>query len=80
MTERDENEQLEKDMAYTPGSESETQERQESPASSRATDDPEIDEGDVNLLPGTGGPDDVGDIEVDPEDLNLPGRRQNPTE
>jgi len=35
--------------------------------------DPEVDAGDVNVLPGTGGPDDVGDIEVDPEELNLDG-------
>jgi hypothetical protein len=25
-------------------------------------------------LPGTGGPDDAGDVEVDPDELNLPGR------
>ena len=35
--------------------------------------DPDVDSADVNVLPGTGGPDDVGDIEVDPEELNLDG-------
>lgn len=28
---------------------------------------------DVNVLPGTGGPDDVGDVEVDPDELNMSG-------
>jgi len=27
----------------------------------------------VKVLPGTGGPDDVGDIEVEPEDYNRNG-------
>jgi hypothetical protein len=44
-----------------------------SPADSAAFDDPEIDRDDVKVLPGTGGPDDVGDIEVEPEDYNRSG-------
>jgi hypothetical protein len=32
-----------------------------------------VDPDDVKVLPGTGGPDDVGDIEVDPDELNLSG-------
>jgi hypothetical protein len=36
-------------------------------------DDTAPDPGDVNVLPGTGGPDDVGDVEVDPDDLNMSG-------
>lgn len=40
---------------------------------SEAMDDPEIDEDAVDVLPGTGGPDDVGDVDVDPDDINLPG-------
>lgn len=40
---------------------------------SEAMDDPGIDESAVDVLPGTGGPDDVGDVDVDPDDINLPG-------
>lgn len=40
---------------------------------SEAMDDPGIDEDAVEVLPGTGGPDDVGDVDVDPDDINLPG-------
>ncbi len=40
---------------------------------SEALDDDEIDASGVRTLPGTGGPDDVGDIDVDPDDINLPG-------
>ena len=28
---------------------------------------------DVRVLPGTGGPDDVGDVDVDPDELNMSG-------
>ena len=35
--------------------------------------DDEIDSDAVKTLPGTGGPDDVGEIEVDPSELNLSG-------
>jgi hypothetical protein len=28
---------------------------------------------DVRVLPGTGGPDDVGDVDVDPGELNMSG-------
>jgi hypothetical protein len=45
----------------------------EDPSGSAATDDADIEEDDVKVLPGTGGPDDVGDIEVDPADLNMDG-------
>jgi hypothetical protein len=34
-------------------------------------DDEDIDADQVQLLPGTGGPDDVGDVEVDPADIHL---------
>ena len=45
----------------------------ESPASSDATS--EVDDGttDVQVLPGTGGPDDVGEVEVDTSEIRLPG-------
>jgi hypothetical protein len=40
---------------------------------SAAFDDPEIDAQKVEVLPGTGGPDDVGYIEVEPDDYNRTG-------
>lgn len=69
-------EQVEKDTSYSPASEQEMEAREGSPRSSEATKDPDIDQDDVTVLPGTGGPDDQGDVEVDEEDLNLDG---NPT-
>jgi len=38
-----------------------------------AMDDGDVDGDAVNALPGTGGPDDEGDVEVDPSELNLSG-------
>ncbi|WP_258034384.1 hypothetical protein [Microbacterium sp. CJ77] len=60
-----------KDRSYSPASESETESKQQDPLPDTIDDD--IDPDDVRVVPGTGGPDDVGDIDVDPEDLNLPG-------
>lgn len=60
-----------KQSTTAPGSEESTEELQHDQADSPAFDDPAIDENDVTNLPGTGGPDDVGDVEVDPADLNL---------
>jgi hypothetical protein len=51
--------ETEKDDAYSPSSERETEERQAEPV-------PSGDDG-VNALPGTGGPDDAGDVDVDDE-------------
>lgn len=52
-----------KDTVNSPSSERETAAKQgQQPA-----------EDEVNVLPGTGGPDDGGDVEVDPADLNLSG-------
>jgi hypothetical protein len=62
---------IRKDTNESPTSETDTHVKQTESAESAATDDPDIDESDVNVLPGTGGPDDVGDIEVDPAELNL---------
>lgn len=62
------------DRAYGPASEDETEVLQNSAISdSEAVDDVDIDQADIKVLPGTGGPDDVGDIEVDPAELNLSG-------
>jgi len=52
-------EQSEKDMSYSPASESETQAKQDAPADPR---DPDVDPDAVKVLPGTGGPDDPGDV------------------
>jgi hypothetical protein len=60
------------DTAYSPASERETESRQEHPSTSPATRDPEIDDDAVEVLPGTGGPDDQGDVDVDDEYFNLP--------
>ncbi len=64
-----EEDQREKDMAESPGSERETRAKQDDPP---GYDD--IDESLVRTAPGTGGPDDVGDVEVDERDIHIPGR------
>lgn len=62
------------DVTTSPGSESETEVKQdESVSASETVQDEDVDSDAVQVLPGTGGPDDVGEIEVDPEDLNLNG-------
>ena len=60
-----------KQSTTAPGSEESTEQLQHDQAGSPALDDPAIDENDVTNLPGTGGPDDEGDVDVDPADLNL---------
>ncbi len=67
-----ESDAVRKDMSYSPASESDTQHKQDDPLPETVDDD--IDPDDVRAVPGTGGPDDVGDVDVDPEDLNMPGR------
>jgi hypothetical protein len=62
------NKNLEKDMSYSPASDSETEELQDSTVP--AAVDSEIDYSKVKTLPGTGGPDDGGDIEVDDGDVD----------
>ncbi|KQX08492.1 hypothetical protein ASC59_07815 [Leifsonia sp. Root1293] len=62
----------EKDRSESPGSESETAAKQADPIPDGVDDD--IDQSQIRAVPGTGGPDDAGDIEVDPDDLNMPGR------
>jgi hypothetical protein len=67
-----ETEQVRKDISYSPASETETQHKQADPLPETVDDD--ISATDVRAVPGTGGPDDVGDVDVDAEDLNLPWR------
>lgn len=62
---------IEKDTSYSPGSDETTNEMQDAGATSPAFDDAEIDRDSVKTLPGTGGPDDEGDVEVDTAELNL---------
>ena len=62
---------IEKDTNNSPGSDETTHELQDDASSSPALDDPEIDKDAITTLPGTGGPDDEGDVEVDPADLHL---------
>lgn len=64
-------EAVRKDTRYTPGSDTETREKQEDAATSP---DADVDDDLVRARPGTGGPDDVGDVSVDEDDLNLPWR------
>ena len=60
-----------KDTNESPTSETDTEAKQDESVASSEAIDADIDEDDVAVLPGTGGPDDVGDVEVDPKDLNL---------
>ena len=43
----------------------------------RATADPDINDDDVKVLPGTGGPDDTGDVDVDPDDIDFDAIRRD---
>lgn len=60
---------VEKDMSYSPSSGRETERAQADPTDSKALDDDDIDQDAVKSLPGEGGPDDVGDVEVDVEEI-----------
>ena len=60
------------DTDYSPSSERDVEELQQDQAGSPALDDPGIDRRDVRLLPGTGGPDDTGQIHVDSDELHVP--------
>ena len=68
-TDLGDNDQTRKDTVYSPASETETQAKQADTTPSKL--DPDIADR-VNVAPGTGGPDDAGDVEVNEEDINLP--------
>ncbi|BDZ47889.1 hypothetical protein GCM10025867_01300 [Frondihabitans sucicola] len=57
----------------SPRSDTTTDDLQESPVEESAAVDDETNQDAVVTLPGTGGPDDGGDIEVDESELNLSG-------
>ncbi|MDF2444511.1 MAG: hypothetical protein JWR01_2714 [Subtercola sp.] len=61
------------DRVNSPQSEDETEVLQDEAVADSDGVDAETDVADIQVLPGTGGPDDVGDIEVDPSELNLSG-------
>jgi len=60
---------------YHDGNERDVQRKQSEPVheSEAIRQDDDIDASAVQVLPGTGGPDDVGDIEVEPDDYNRTG-------
>lgn len=58
----------EKDTSYSPASEAETQAKQSDPVPDSL--EPDVAER-VNLAPGTGGPDDPGDVDVDADEIDL---------
>ena len=61
---------LEKDTSYSPASDTDTKALQDAtvPPTTGASD-AEVDYDKVKVLPGTGGPDDEGDIDADPDDM-----------
>ena len=61
------------DRVNSPQSEDETEVLQNEAISDSDGIDHDTNRSDIEVLPGTGGPDDVGDIEVDPSELNLSG-------
>ncbi|MEI5584242.1 MULTISPECIES: hypothetical protein [unclassified Agromyces] len=60
------------DDRTSPSSETETAAKQADPIPDQVRED--VDESRIRAVPGTGGPDDPGDVDVDPGELNLPGR------
>lgn len=65
-----EDEQTSKDLSYSPASETETAAKQAD--GEPVVRDPDIASGMINVAPGTGGPDDSGDVDVDPDELHIP--------
>ncbi|WP_241992500.1 hypothetical protein [Cryobacterium lactosi] len=68
--------QTKKDTSYSPASEAETEAKQDDAVPS--TIDADAAER-VKVAPGTGGPDDFGDMEVNEEDITLPPFGDNET-
>jgi hypothetical protein len=60
-------EQARKDVSSSPGSEDETAAKQRDPLPDSLDDD--IDATRIRAVPGTGGPDDAGDVELDPDEI-----------
>ena len=68
MSDHREGDLEEKDVSYSPASEKETRVKQDEGTEGSLAENSEK----AQVLPGTGGPDDVGEIDVDPEELNAP--------
>ncbi|MDN4642049.1 hypothetical protein QCD70_17520 [Agreia sp. PsM10] len=66
-------EDLEKDTSYSPSSEHDDDVLENEAVTDSDAVDADMDSSEILVLPGTGGPDDVGDIEVDPSEFNLSG-------
>lgn len=60
-------EQIRKDVSYSPASEAETAAKQADTVPEALDDD--IDSSRIRAVPGTGGPDDAGDIDMSPEEV-----------
>jgi len=60
---------------YHDGNERDVASKQRTPVddSEALRQDDDVDAAAVNVLPGTGGPDDVGDVEVEPGEYNRSG-------
>lgn len=60
---------------YHDGNERDVEHKQAQPVaeSEAVRQDPDIDASAIRVLPGTGGPDDVGDVDVEPDDYNRTG-------
>ncbi|WP_350348050.1 hypothetical protein ABIQ69_15640 [Agromyces sp. G08B096] len=63
---------IRKDVSESPGSEAETAAKQTDPIPDAVAED--IDTDRVRAVPGTGGPDDAGDVDVSADEIHLPGR------
>lgn len=59
---------IDPDTSYSPASDTDMEQLQDT--TTPAVPDDEIDLDQVKVLPGTGGPDDVGDVEVDEEEMD----------
>jgi hypothetical protein len=70
LSERD---QTALDRVNSPQSEDETEVMQNQSVTDSDGVESDTNVSDIEVLPGTGGPDDVGDIEVDPSELNMSG-------
>lgn len=63
----DDDELTRKDVSYSPASEQETAAKQRDPLPDGIDDD--IDTSRIRAVPGTGGPDDAGDVDLDREEV-----------
>lgn len=73
MQSASEDRDIEKDDSYTPSSERETERNQYDTVETRAGGAEGVTSDDVMVLPGTGGPDDTGDIEMKPGEYHPAG-------